>query len=219
MASSAGAIIVSKPKSLRAMTTDHYRWIRANVGGLSLQDIADLDGVDINEVRASILRYDRKRAALTRDEMEARQIEAIQKNAAAQEAAIYRALTATRPVTIVENGEETVIREPDYDVQLRAVQAQISMVESLAPRGGSKVQVAIQNNNGRMRGSSAISDSMEDNLRAVIEKRKQLPTAVIEGNFEDAPDCIVRGSVPDDEGDIDPDDDDDDPGETFERGE
>lgn len=201
--------------------TDHIRWLKYTQRGLSMAEIALQEASTEEEVKAAIQRYDNRRLALTREEMEADQLAILHENSELRKLALQSALTARRiEVSRDQMGYETrVDLGPDHDVQLRAVETEISLIAALMPKGGIKVGVAVQNNgHGGVSTGVSMDDGFENRLRSIIEKRKALGPAPA---GQDAPNIFVDGRPIDAEfiDDNEDEDGDDDEGEEGEEGE
>src|SRR6185312_6283289 len=172
---------------------DQIRWLKHTHSGLRVEEIAEQEGVSPTAIKKSIEKYERVRMVLTRDEMEAEQIGILKANAKLRQKALADALTA-RKIEVVMDGKgknQIVDVGPDHDIQLRAVQTEISLISALMPKGGIKVGVAVQNNGGgKSFAAVGMDDSMEKRMTSIIEQRKALgpaPTMI------EAPDVFVEG--------------------------
>lgn len=160
--------------------------------------IAEKEHVSANIVRRSVERYDRRRAALTISELQANQIEILQSNAKEEQAAIRRALTATkRAMMMNEEGNSVEVEVVDHDVALRAFEANTERIMALTPKGGNQTQVNLgMNINNQNKVSVGSFDSYENHLKSVLERRASLGPVPVDAEFADVPDCRVTGGVP-----------------------
>lgn len=175
---------------------------------MTVEEIAQAEGVGIAVVRKSISTVEAYHGLFTIKEMEAGQNEVIMLNQQLEALALQRGLTAE---TLIRDKNGKVIdREPNHEVQQRSVELIVKLVEAVKSQKGSGSQ-RMNVNLGVVAGgntqAAAGAHSYEDRLRVIQKIRGELtvatatPVATKTVDSESVTDVTPDWSAEDDEAD------------------
>lgn len=171
----------------------HLRYVRNKVLGMSIEKIAEEDGVDEKYIKKSISQVEAYHAMNTMDDLKTSQVEVVLFNAEMEKLAIHNALQAEDKVYSPEG--ELLDRRPNHEIQLAAVKVVKDIAESLLG-SSAKVPLLPSTNTTQVNimtgGSTGIGiATFEDRLREVKRKRTEqniLPASSSEETEEVRPD-------------------------------
>lgn len=166
-------IIPATPSPLNRL-----RYVKNKSLGMTVEEIAQAEGVGIAVVRKSISTVEAYHGLFTIKEMEAGQNEVIMLNQQLEALALQRGLTAE---TLIRDKNGKVIdREPNHEVQQRSVELIVKLVEAVKSQKGSGSQ-RMNVNLGVVAGgntqAAAGAQSFEDRLRVIQKSRGELTVA------------------------------------------
>lgn len=164
------------------------RFVR-HAGGMSIEDIAESDGVSISRVQQSIKTVQAYRQMCTVEEANVAVVDIVLSAAEAQKRSILLALNATKSV---KRGNRYV-QEPDWDVRRWAMGEWRMLVETSKPKAGnqSSLSIGVAVNQQQQTPVSTPSDGPES-FEDVLRRVKKLPPP---NTMEQKPPLLEGGEV------------------------